>query len=142
MPKEINNAGSCTLFKPDGKKIEFEVDEHDVPYLLEHITTAVPASIDVNKGNTIPAATPASQSPIDPENTGLGGPWLAEADGAASGRRLRSILKDPGPVPEPGRRIDQPPEPIETDYSEVDAEEEKVFVGEATEHALQNMLNH
>ena len=47
-----NNAGSCTLIKPDGKKIEFEVDEHDVPYLMEHRSTAVPASIDDNKENT------------------------------------------------------------------------------------------
>ena len=36
MPKESNNAGSCTLIKPGGKRIEFEVDEHDVPYLMEH----------------------------------------------------------------------------------------------------------
>ena len=91
---------------------------------MEHRITAVPASIDDNKENTIPAATPASQSTTDPE-TGQGGPWLAEDDRVARDRRLRSILKDTGPVPEPCRRIDQPPEPIETDYSEVDAEEEQ-----------------
>ena len=125
MPKENNNAGSCTLIKPDGKKIEFEVDEHDVPYLMVHRTTAVPASLGDNSENTILSAiTPASQSTTDPE-TGQGGPWLAEDYRAARDRRLRSILKDTGPVPESSRRIDQPPGPIETDYSEVDAEEEQ-----------------
>ena len=95
-----------------------------MPYLAEHRTTAVPASIDDNKENTIPAATPSSQSPTDPE-MGQGGPWPAEDDRAARDRRLRSILKDTGPVPESSRRIDQPPEPIETDYSEVGTEEEQ-----------------
>ena len=51
MPKENNKAGSCTLVKPDGKIVEFEVDEHDVPYLMEHRTTAVPVQIDINKDN-------------------------------------------------------------------------------------------
>ena len=72
----------------------------------------------------MPAATPAGQSTTDPE-TCQGGPWLAEDDRARRDRRLRPILKDTGPVPEPSRRIDQPPEPIETDYSEVDAEGEQ-----------------
>ena len=48
-PKENNQFGSCTLIKPDGKRIEFEVDEHDVPYLMEHRTTAVPAQIQMKK---------------------------------------------------------------------------------------------
>ena len=124
MPKENNNAGSCTLIEPDGKRTEFEVDEHDVPYLMEHRTAAVPACIDGNKENTMLAATPAGQPTTDPE-TGQGGPWLAEDDRARRDRKLRSILKDFGPVPEPGSRIDQPPEPIETDYPEVDTEEEQ-----------------
>ena len=46
MLKANNNAGSRALIKPDRKKIEFEVDEHDVPYLMEHRTIAGPASID------------------------------------------------------------------------------------------------
>ena len=112
------------MIKPDGKKIEFEVDGHDVPYLMEHRTTAVPASIVDNKEDIMPAATPTRQSTTDLA-TGQGGPWLAEDDRAARYRRPRSILKDTGPVPESSRRIDQPPEPIETDYSEVDAEEEQ-----------------
>ena len=41
--------GSCVLTKPNGKRIEFEVDEHDVPYLLENRATAVPAQIPTNK---------------------------------------------------------------------------------------------
>ena len=35
MPNENNKAGPCTLIKPYGKRIEFEVDEHDVPYVLD-----------------------------------------------------------------------------------------------------------
>ena len=61
MPKENNKAGSCTLIKPNGKRIESEVGEHDVPYLMEHRTTAVPARIDNNTGHAMPTATPASQ---------------------------------------------------------------------------------
>ena len=38
-PTENDKSGSCTLIIPDGKRIEFEVDEHDVPYLMEHGTT-------------------------------------------------------------------------------------------------------
>ena len=73
----------------------------------------------------MPAATPAGQPTTDPE-TGQGGPWLAEDGRARCVRKLRSIFKkDTGPVPELRSRIDQPPEPIETDYSEVDAEEEQ-----------------
>ena len=34
MLKENNNTGSCTLIEPDGKRTEFEVDEHDVPYVI------------------------------------------------------------------------------------------------------------
>ena len=48
-PKGDNNLGSCILIKPDGKRVEFEVDEHDVPYLLEHRATAVPAQMPENK---------------------------------------------------------------------------------------------
>ena len=124
MPNESNKAGSCTLTKPDGKRIEFKVEEHDVPYLMEHRTTAVPAQIDGNKENTMPTATPAGQHVPDPE-TGQGGPWLVEDDRARRDRKLRSRLRDTGPVPELRGNIDQPPEPIETDYSEVDAEEEQ-----------------
>ena len=51
-PKENDKPGSCTLTKSDGKLIEFEVDEHGVPYLMEHRTTAVPAQVQVNKENT------------------------------------------------------------------------------------------
>ena len=47
--KAHDKSGSCTLIKPDGKRIEFEVDGHDVPYLMEHRTTAVPAQIQMNK---------------------------------------------------------------------------------------------
>ena len=80
-PKENNKSGSCTLIKPNGKIIEFEVDEHDVPYLMEHRTTAVPAQIQVNKENKMPTAAPASQETPEPE-TGQGGPWLVEDDRA------------------------------------------------------------
>ena len=72
----------------------------------------------------MPAATSAGRPTTDPE-TGQGGPWLAEGDRARRDRKRRSIFKDTGPVPEPRSRIDQPPEPIETDYSEVGAEEEQ-----------------
>ena len=53
-PKENNKAGPCTLIKPDGKRIEFEVDKHGVPYLMEHRTIAVPAQIVINKENKCP----------------------------------------------------------------------------------------
>ena len=56
-PKNVNDPGSCTLIKPDGKRIEFEVDGHDVPYLLEHRTTAVPAQIQTDKENKQPTTT-------------------------------------------------------------------------------------
>ena len=120
-PKENDEPGSCTLIKPDGKRIEFEVDEHDVPYLLEHRTTAVPAQVQVNKENKIPTATPASQDPPEPE-TGQGGPWLVEEDSARRGQKLRLILRGTGPVPAPKGRTDGPPEPTECDYSAVDEE--------------------
>ena len=89
-PKENNKSGSRTLAKPNGERIEFEVDEHDVPYLMEHRTTALPAQIQVNKGNKMPTATPASQETPEPE-TGQGGPWLVEGDRARRGQKLRSI---------------------------------------------------
>ena len=85
--KENNKSGSCTLIKPNGKIIEFEVDEHDVPYLMEHRTTAVPAQIQVNKENKMPTATPASQETPEPE-TGQGGPWLVEDDRARRDQKL------------------------------------------------------
>ena len=110
MLKENNKAGSCTLIKPDGKRIEFEVDEHGVPYLMEHRTTAVPARIDNKKENAMPTATPAGQ---------------IEDNRARRDQKLRSILRDTGPVPEPIGNMDQPPEPIEYDCSEVDTEEER-----------------
>ena len=100
------------------------MDEHDVPYMMEHRTTAVPAHIDNNKGNSIPTATPASQQVPGPE-TGQGGPWLVEDDRARRDQKLRSILGDTGPVPAPTGNIEQPPEPIEYDYSEVDDENER-----------------
>ena len=109
------------MIKPDGKRIEFEVDEHDVPYLMEHRTTAVLAQIQTNKENKKPTATPASQDPPEPE-TGQGGPWLVEEDRARRDQKLRSILRDTGPVPAPKGRTDSPPEPIEYDYSEVEEE--------------------
>ena len=120
-PKESNKSGSCTLIKPDGKRIGFEVDEHDVPYLMEHRTAAVPAQVQVNKKNMMPTGTPASQDPPEPE-TGQGGPWLVEDDRARRDQKLRSILRDTGPVPAPKGRTDSPLEPIEYDYSEVDVE--------------------
>ena len=47
MPKKDDKVGACTLIKPDGEKIEFKVDEHDVPYLMEHReTTAVLAVLE------------------------------------------------------------------------------------------------
>lgn len=48
-------------------------------------------------------------------------------DRAARDSKLRSILKSTKPVgpPESRRPLDQPPEPTESDYSEVDAEEER-----------------
>ena len=101
MPKKDDKAGSCTLTKPNGKEIKFKVDGHDVPYLMEYReTTAVPASID-------PAA---------------------EDDKAAEESKPKSILKPTGaPVgpPESRNPFEQVAEPIETDYSEVDAEEEQ-----------------
>ena len=49
IPKDNNDPGSCILIKPDGKRIEFEVDEHDVPYSLEHRATAVPVQMPEKK---------------------------------------------------------------------------------------------
>ena len=103
-PKENNKFGSCTLIKPDGKIIEFEVDGHDVPYLMEHRTTAVPAQVQMNKENKKPTATPVEENRV------------------RSDQQLRSILRDTGPVPAPKGRTGRPPEPIEYDYSEVDEE--------------------
>ena len=97
------------------------MDEHDVPYSMEHRTTAVPAQVKVNNENKMPTATPASQNPPEPE-TGQGGPWLVEDDRARRDQKLRSLLRDTGPVPAPKVRTDSPPEPIEYDYSEVDEE--------------------
>ena len=101
------------------KIIEFGVDEHDVPYLMEHRTTALPAQVQVKKENKMPTAIPASRDPPEPE-TGQGGPWLVEDDRARRDQKLRSILKDTGPVPVPKGNTGNPPEPIEYDYSEVD----------------------
>ena len=106
-PKNNNDPGSCVLIKPDGKRIEFEVDEHDVPYLLENRATAVPAQIPTNKENVQPTATQIAESR------------------AQSDQRLRSILRETGPVPAPIGRTDSPPEPIEYDYSEVDEENDR-----------------
>jgi len=103
-PKNNSDPGSCVLIKPDGKRIEFEVDEHDVPYLLENRATAVPAQIPTNKENVQPTATQIAESR------------------AQSDQRLRSILRETGPVPEPIGRTWSPPEPIEYDYSEVEEE--------------------
>ena len=126
MPEENNKAGSRTSIKPDGKRIELEVDEHDVPYLMEHRTTAVPARVDNNKENTMPTATPAGQH-VPGQDTGQGGPWLVEDDRARRDRKLRSILRDIGSVSEPIGSIDQPPETIEYDHPKADAEEEQDF---------------
>ena len=68
----------------------------------------------------MPTATPASQQVPDPE-TGQGGPWLVEDDRARRDQKLRSILRDTGPVPAPRGNIG----PIEYDYSEVDEENER-----------------
>ena len=126
-PKENNKAGSCTWIKPDGEIIEFEVDEHDVPYLMERRTTAVPAQIMTNRENTTPMAAPASQRVSDPE-TGQGGPWPFEDDRARRDQRLRSVLRESRPVPEPPIRgtiaSSDPPEHVAYDYSEVDEENE------------------
>ena len=95
------------MIKPDGKRIEFEVDEHDVPYLLEHRATAVPAQMPTNKKNVQPTATQIAENR------------------AQSDQRLRSILRETGPVPEPIGRTDSPPEPVEYDYSEIDEENDR-----------------
>ena len=50
------------MIKPDGKRIEFEVDEHDVPYLLEHIATAVPAQMPENKENVQPTTAQIAET--------------------------------------------------------------------------------
>ena len=71
MPKDTDKAGSCTLVKPDGERIEFEVDGHDVPCLMEHRTTAAPVHIEGNTENTMPTATPTGRLIPDPE-TGQG----------------------------------------------------------------------
>ena len=86
------------------KRIGFEVDEHDVPYLMEHRTAAVPAQIQKNKANTQPTAT------------------LVEEHRARSDQKLRSILRGTGPVPAPRGRTDTPPEPTEYDDSQVEEE--------------------
>ena len=61
-PKNNNDPGSCILIKPDGKRIEFEVDEHDVPYLLEHRATAVPAQMPENKENVQPTTAQIAET--------------------------------------------------------------------------------
>ena len=103
-PKNVNDPGSCTLIKSDGKRIELEVDEHDLPYLLEHRTTADPAQIQKDKENERPTTT------------------LIAGARARSDQKLRSILRDTGPVPAPRGRTDSPPEPIAYDYSVVEDE--------------------
>ena len=80
------------------------MDEHDVPYLMEHRTTAVPAQIQKKKEHKQPTAT------------------LVEENRARSDQKLRSILKNTEPVPAPRGRTDSAPEPIEYDYSEVEDE--------------------
>ena len=143
-PKENNKAGSCTLIKPEGKRIEFEVDGHDVPYLMEHRTTAVPAQMITNEESKMPTATPASQQVPGPD-TGQGGPWLVEDDRARRDQKLRSILRDSGPVPAPRGTIasDEPPEPIAYDYSEVDEENGNDVRrrGDEMKNILRKMLN-
>ena len=76
--KGNSKSGSCTLIKPDGKRIEFEVDGHGVPHLMEHRTMAVPAQIQMNKKNEKPTAT------------------LVDEDRARRDQKLRSILRDTG----------------------------------------------
>ena len=129
MPKNDDKVGPCTLIKPDGEKIEFKVDEHDVPYLMEYWDpTAVPINTDDNKTMIMPAVTPASQPAEDLQETGRGGPWLAEDDRAARDNKLRSVPKSAGePVgpPERGNPFEQVAKLIGTGYSEVDAEEEQ-----------------
>ena len=129
VPEKDDKVGSCIPITPDSKEIEFKVDEHYVPYLMKHReTTAVPANIDIIKSMVMPAATPASQPAEDPQETGQGGLWRAEDDRASRDSKLRSILTSAGePVrpPAKGNPFDQVLEPIETDCSEVDAEEEQ-----------------
>ena len=120
--KENNKAGSRKLIKPDGKRIEFEVDEHAVPYVFDGASNYCrPCSNDnYNKENKMPTATPAGQQVPDPD-TGQGGPWPVEDDRARRDQKLRSILRDSRPVRAPRGTIasDEPPEPIAYDYSEV-----------------------
>ena len=85
------------------------------------LRTAVPAQVQVNKENKTPTATPASQDPPEPES-GQGGRRLVEDDRVRRDQKLRSILRDTGPVPGPKGNADSPLEPIEYDYSEVDEE--------------------
>lgn len=75
----------------------------------------------INKSR--PAAAPASDRTKEPAENGIGGPWPIEDDRARRDAKLRSILKAPEPLA-PERRIDMNPKPIETDCSDVDAEEE------------------
>ena len=71
MPKKDDKVGPCTLIEPDGKRIEFKVDGHDVPDFMEQReTTAVPASIDNTISMVMPAAAPASQTRRGPSRNG------------------------------------------------------------------------
>ena len=47
-PKTASNNGMCKLIKPNGKEINFDIDEHDVPFLMEARHTAVPAAVTDN----------------------------------------------------------------------------------------------
>ena len=64
-------------------------------------------------------------------------------DRAARDSKLRSILQSTKPVgpPESGRPLDQPPEPVETDYSEVVAEEERYLRRRGDRHSLWRKLS-
>ena len=82
-------------------------------------TELLPSLLLLNKRT--PAAAPAVENiPAEPAQSEQN---LTD-DRAKRDDKLRSILKSPKPLP-PERRIDMNPEPIETDYSEVDAEEEQ-----------------
>ena len=91
MPKKDDKVGTRILIEPDGKRNEFKVNEHDVPYLMEQReTTAHLASIDNTISMVMPAAAPTSQPAEDPQEKGQGGPWLAEDDRAARNSKLRT----------------------------------------------------
>ena len=87
IPKRGDKEGSCTLIKPDGKEINFQVDEHDVPYFMEYRTNAVPANI-VNESTPV-AAHAVENIPAEPVQSDTN---LTE-DRARRDAKLRSILK-------------------------------------------------